>query len=88
MQQQRELKFEEKVLMTVLSWQKQAEAKEKALEQLQSQFQAKAAMVASLEARSIYNVSKILVANKDKTVDGIQAKKDASAAYLDKFREK
>ncbi len=52
-QQQRELKFEEKVLMTVLSWQKQAEEsqRKKALEQLQSQFQAKAAMVASLEAQ-------------------------------------
>ena len=51
-QQQRELKFEEKVLMTVLSWQKQADASQrKELEQLQSQFQAKAAMVASLEAQ-------------------------------------
>ncbi|MFX8676456.1 deoxyribodipyrimidine photo-lyase, partial [Acinetobacter baumannii] len=35
-QQQRELKFEEKVLMTVLSWQKQADAsqRKKELEQL------------------------------------------------------
>ena len=38
--------------MTVLSWQKQADASQrKKLEQLQSQFQAKAAMVASLEAQ-------------------------------------
>lgn len=39
--------------MTVLSWQKQADAsqRKKELEQLQSQFQAKAALVASLEAQ-------------------------------------
>ena len=43
-QQKRELKFEEKVLKTVLSWQKQVEQSErkKALDELQSQFQAKA----------------------------------------------
>ncbi|AGQ08027.1 energy transducer TonB [Acinetobacter baumannii] len=89
-QQQRELKFEEKVLMTVLSWQKQAEKsqRKKALEQLQSQFQAKAAMVASLEAQYLQRQQDFSRQQKIKTVDGIQAKKDASAAYLDKFREK
>ncbi len=89
-QQQRELKFEEKVLMTVLSWQKQAEEsqRKKALEQLQSQFQAKAAMVASLEAQYLQRQQDFSRQQKIKTVDGIQAKKDASAAYLDKFREK
>ena len=63
-QQKRELKFEEKVLMTVLSWQKQVEQTErkKTLDELQSQFQAKAAMVASWK-HNIYNVSKILVVN-------------------------
>ncbi|NUE92477.1 energy transducer TonB [Acinetobacter seifertii] len=89
-QQQRELKFEEKVLMTVLSWQKQAEdsQRKKALEQLESQFQAKAAMVASLEAQYLQRQQDFSRQQKIKTVDGIQAKKDASAAYLDKFREK
>lgn len=89
-QQQRELKFEEKVLMTVLSWQKQADAsqRKKELEQLQSQFQAKAAMVASLEAQYLQRQQDFSRQQKIKTIDGIQAKKDASAIYLDKFREK
>ena len=52
LQQQRELSFEEKVLMTTLSWQnRRKKISEKMQEQLQSQFQAKAAMVASLEAQ-------------------------------------
>ena len=37
---------------------------------------------------SIYNVSKILVANKNKNSRWYSSQKDASAAYLDKFREK
>lgn len=88
-QQQRELKFEEKY--SWLYWvgrNKQRRAKEKALEQLQSQFQAKAAMVASLEAQYLQRQQDFSRQQKIKTVDGIQAKKDASAAYLDKFREK
>lgn len=89
-QQKRELKFEEKVLMTVLSWQKQSEETErkKALDDLQSQFQAKAAMVASLEAQYLQRQQNFSRKQRIKTVDGIQAKQDASAAYLDKFRQK
>ena len=89
-QQQRELKFDEKVLMTVLSWQKQAEQndRKKAMEELQSQFQAKAAMVASLEAQYLQKQQNFSRQQKIKTVDGIQAKQDASAGYLEKFREK
>ncbi|ENW79170.1 hypothetical protein F909_03497 [Acinetobacter sp. ANC 3929] len=89
-QQKRELKFEEKVLMTVLSWQKQAEQSErkKTLDDLQSQFQAKAAMVASLEAQYLQRQQNFSRKQRIKTVDGIQAKQDASAAYLDKFRQK
>lgn len=89
-QQQRELKFEEKVLMTVLSWQKQTEQSErkKAMDALQSQFQAKAAMVASLEAQYLQKQQNFSKQQKIKTVDGIQAKKDASAGYLEKFRTK
>ena len=89
-QQKRELKFEEKVLMTVLSWQKQTEESErkKVLDEMQSQFQAKAAMVASLEAQYMQKQQNFSRLQKIKTVDGIQAKQDASAGYLDKFREK
>ena len=89
-QQKRELKFEEKVLMTMLSWQKQNEQNErkKALDEMQSQFQAKAAMVASLEAQYLQKQQNFSRQQKIKTVDGIQAKQDASAGYLDKFREK
>ena len=84
LQQKRELSFEEKVLMTTLSWKKEAEQnqRKKAMEALNSQFQAKAAMVASLEAQYLQRQQKI------KTVDGIQAKQDISAAYLEKFRQK
>lgn len=89
-QQKRELKFEEKVLMTVLSWQKQAEEnqRKKAQDDLQSQFQAKAAMVASIEAQYLQRQQNFSRQQRIKTVDGIQAKQDESAAYLDKFREK
>ena len=89
-QQKRELKFEEKLLMTVLSWQKQTELSErkKAMQELNSQFQAKAAMVASLEAQYLKKKQNFSRQQKIKTVDGVQAKRDASAGYLDKFREK
>ena len=89
-QQTQELSFEEKVLMTTLSWQKQAEdAKRKKIqEQLNSQFQAKAAMVASLEAQYLQRQKNFSRQQKIKTVDGIQAKQDVSAAYLEKFRQK
>ncbi|MEB3767107.1 TonB family protein [Acinetobacter sp. MD2] len=90
LQQQRALKFQEKVLMTVLSWQKQAEDQQhqKATQDLQSQYQAKAAMVASIEAQYMQRQHEFSRQQKIKTVDGIQAKRDASAAYLNKFREK
>lgn len=90
LQQQQELSFEEKVLMTTLSWQKQAEEnqRKKMQEQLQSQFQAKAAMVASLEAQYLQRQQNFSRQQKIKTVDGIQSKQDVSAAYLEKFREK
>jgi periplasmic protein TonB len=90
LQQQRELNFQEKVLMTTLSWQKQAEDnnRKKMLDQLNSQFQAKAAMVASLEAQYLQRSQNFSRQQKIKTVDGIQAKQDISAAYLEKFRQK
>ncbi len=90
LQQQRELSFEEKVLMTTLSWKKEAEQnqRKKAMQELNSQFQAKAAMVASLEAQYLQRQQNFSRQQKIKTVDGIQAKQDISAAYLEKFREK
>ena len=89
-QQKRELNYDEKVLMTVLSWQKQAEQndRKKAMDEIQSQMQAKAAMVASLEAQYLQKQQNFSKQQKIKTLDGIQAKQDASAGYLDKFREK
>lgn len=57
-------------------------------EQLNSQFQAKAAMVASLEAQYLQRQQNFSRQQKIKTVDGIQAKQDVSAAYLEKFRQK
>lgn len=89
-QQKRELNFEEKVLMTVLSWQKQAEQndRKKAMDELQSQMQAKSAMVASLEAQYLQKQQNFSKQQKIKTLDGIQAKQDASAGYLEKFRDK
>ena len=90
LEQKQQLSFEEKILMTTLSWQKQAEdAKRKKIqEQLNSQFQAKAAMVASLEAQYLQRQKNFSRQQKIKTVDGIQAKQDVSAAYLEKFRQK
>ena len=90
MQQQRELSFEEKVLMTTLSWKKEADQnrRKKAMEEMNSQFQAKAAMVASIEAQYLKRQQNFSRMQKVKTLDGIQAKQDISAAYIDKFREK
>lgn len=90
LQQKSELSFEEKVLMTTLSWKKEAEQnqRKKAMQELNSQFQAKAAMVASLEAQYLQRQQHFSRQQKIKTVDGIQAKRDISAAYLEKFRQK
>lgn len=90
LQQQRELNFEEKVLMTMLSWQKQAQNQQHKKEktQFESQYQAKTAMIASLEAQYLRRQQDYSRQQNIKTVDGIQAKRDASAAYLEKFREK
>ncbi|QPF38336.1 TonB family protein [Acinetobacter sp. TTH0-4] len=90
LQQKSELSFEEKVLMTTLSWKKEAEQnqRKKAMQALNSQFQAKAAMVASLEAQYLQRQQNFSRQQKIKTVDGIQAKRDISAAYLEKFRQK
>ena len=90
LQQKSELSFEDKVLMTTLSWKKEVEQNQRkqAMQALNSQFQAKAAMVASLEAQYLQRQQNFSRQQKIKTVDGIQAKRDISAAYLEKFRQK
>jgi protein TonB len=45
-------------------------------------------MVASIEAQYLQRQQNFSRQQRIKTVDGIQAKQDASAAYLNKFREK
>ena len=90
LQQKSELSFEDKVLMTTLSWKKEAEQNQakQAMQALNRQFQAKAAMVASLEAQYLQRQQNFSRQQKIKTVDGVQAKRDISAAYLEKFRQK
>lgn len=60
-QQQRELKFEEKVLMTVLSWQKQAEENQRKKHRMiyKASFKLKQPWSRALR-RNIYSVSRIL----------------------------
>lgn len=88
--QQQQMNFQEKVLMTVLSWQKQAEQdqREKQVNQVDSTYQARAAMIASLEAQYHQRQQNFSRMQRVKTVNGIQAKKDATAPYLEKFRDK
>ena len=90
LQQKRELKFEEKMLMTTLSWQKQAEEsqRKKQAEELQSQYAAQTAMIASIEAQYLQRQQNFSRQQKIKTIDGIQAKQDDTAAYMEKFRQK
>lgn len=90
LQQQRSLSFEEKILMTTLSWQKQVQqhSRQKAMQKMNRQFQAKAAMVASIEAQYSQHKHDLSRLHKIKTLDSIQAKQDIAAHYLEKFREK
>ena len=88
--QKKELDFQERMLMTTLSWQKQSQSDEKKekLDELEQQVQANATMIASIEAQYTQRQQMYAKKQKVKTVTGIQAKQDASAAYLDKFRQK
>lgn len=88
--QKQQLDFQERMLMTTLSWQKQSQEDErkKAMEERQSQMQAQTAMIASIEAQYAQRQQMYAKKQKVKTVTGIQAKQDASAEYLDRFRQK
>lgn len=91
LEQKKELDFQERMLMTTLSWQKQSqdEARKQAQEeQLESQRQSRAAMIASIEAQYAQRQQMYAKKQKVKTVTDIQAKQNAAAAYLDKFRQK
>ncbi len=88
--QKKQLDFQERMLMTTLSWQKQSQEDErkKEVEERQSQMQTRAAMIASIEAQYAQRQQMYAKKQKVKTVTGIQAKQDASAEYLDRFRQK
>lgn len=88
--QKKQLDFEERMLMTTLSWQKQTQDQErkKQMDQLDQQVQQRAAMIASIEAQYAQRQQMYAKKQKIKTETGIQAKRDASAAYLDRFRQK
>lgn len=90
LQQKEQLDFKEQMLMTTLSWQKQKKNEERKKEQKESQDsqQARAVMIASIEAQFAQRQQMYARKQKIKTVTGIQAKKEASAAYLDRFRQK
>lgn len=90
LQQKEQLDFKEQMLMTTLSWHKQKKNEERKKEQKESQDsqQARAVMIASIEAQFAQRQQMYARKQKIKTVTGIQAKKEASAAYLDRFRQK
>lgn len=92
LEQKKQLDFQERMLMTTLSWQKQSqdEARKKEQEQQQAEQQraSRAAMIASIEAQYAQRQQMYAKKQKIKTVTDIQAKQNAAANYLDKFRQK
>lgn len=82
--------FDQQILMTTLSWQKQhsqARIQEK-VKQIQSQYQQQAAMIAGIEAEYLEQQQNFSRQQKIKTVNGIHAKADPAVGYLEKFRKK
>jgi protein TonB len=78
------------VLMTSLSWKKQhsqALHQEK-VDELQSQYQQQAAMLAGIEAEYLKQQQNFSRQQQIKTVNGIHAKADPAVGYLEKFRKK
>lgn len=90
LQQKAQLDFQERMLMTTLSWQKQTQdqARKKAQQQLDSQRQTRAAMIASIEAQFSQRQQIYSKRQRSRTITDIQTKQDASAAYLERFRQK
>ena len=83
--------FQERMLISTLSWQKQQkqlQERKKQAEEVQSQRQARAAMIASIEAQYAQRQQVYAHQKKIKTTTAIDAKKGVTAAYLDRFRQK
>lgn len=81
---------DQQILMTTLSWQKQHQQDrvQEKVDQLQSQYQQQAAMIAGIEAEYLEQQQNFSRQQKIKTVNGIHAKADPAAGYLEKFRKK
>lgn len=91
LQKKQELNFDEKVLMTVLSWQKQNEEKQrkKQQEELERQAKANAQMIASIEAQYLQRQQDLSRMQETETVSSlVTAKQEATAPYLERFRQK
>lgn len=91
LQQKQELNFDEKVLMTVLSWQKQNEEKQRKKQQeaLEREAAANAKMIASIEAQYLQRQQDLSRMQSTETVSSlVTAKQEATAPYLEKFRQK
>lgn len=91
LKQKQEFNFDEKVLMTVLSWQKQNEEKQhkKHQEELDRQAKNNAQMIASIEAQYLKRQQDLSRMQSTETVSSLlTAKQEATAPYLEKFRQK
>ncbi|WP_298142610.1 energy transducer TonB [uncultured Acinetobacter sp.] len=89
-QAQSKTSHDQQILMTTLSWQKQHQQDrvQEKVDQLQSQYQQQAAMIAGIEAEYLEQQQNFSRQQKIKTVNGIHAKADPAAGYLEKFRKK
>ncbi|WOE31308.1 MULTISPECIES: TonB family protein [unclassified Acinetobacter] len=77
-----------RILLTIVNSRSVFKQQQKLLHALQQQFQAKAAMIATIEAQYLQHQHHFSRQQKIKTLDSIQAKQDVSAHYLEQFREK
>ena len=78
------------ILTTTLSWQKQHSQaiRQEKLDQLNSQYQQQASMIAGIEAEYLEQQQNFSRQQQIKTVNGIHAQADPAASYLEKFRKK
>ncbi len=78
------------ILTTTLSWQKQhsQEIRQEKLDQLHSQYQQQASMIAGIEAEYLEQQQNFSRQQQIKTVNGIHAQADPASSYLEKFRKK
>lgn len=78
------------ILTTILSWQKQhsQDQRQEEIKPLHSQYQQQAALIAGLEAEYLQQQQNFSRQQQIKTVNGVHAKADPAASYLEKFRKK